>query len=307
MEHPDRVQIEYNQKGKCSGTKIEKKFDVLIGFPQTSGYFPLPTCSVIKFELDPATQSKYYCEGKLTVLMRYTLSQDYTLQNVTGKVFHQFTNSPLPNHAHCFYNRQKTALDGNRKNPIEIFQHCNLPNCTCQLQQPPPQTKPPQTNSPQTNLLQTQYLLQVGMGDKPKTKEVPKVGTGDKPKTKEVPNVGMGDKPKTKEVPKVGMGDKPKTKEVPKVATGDKPKTKEVPKVGTGGKPKTKEVPNVGVGDKPKTKEVPKVGMGDKPKTKEVPNMGMGDKPKKKRRSQGGDRENPKSSLRTTPTKKHKI
>ena len=115
-----------------------------IGFPQTSGYFPLPTCSVIKFKLDPATQSKYYCEGKQRVLTRYTLTQDYTPKNVTGKVFHQFTNSPLPNQAHCFYDRQKTALNGNRKKPIKIFEYCNLPNCTCQLQQPHPPNQPPQ-------------------------------------------------------------------------------------------------------------------------------------------------------------------
>ena len=179
-KNPDRVQIEYNQKGKRSGTKIEEKFDVLIGFPQTSGYFPLPTCSVINFQLDPATQSKYYCDGKPTVLTRYTLTEDYTLQNVTGKVFHQFTNSPLPNHADCFYDMQKTALDGNRKNPLKIYKYCNLPNCTCKLQLPPP----PKPTPIQTNPLQTQYLLQFGTWDKPKTKEVPQVGTGDKPKTK---------------------------------------------------------------------------------------------------------------------------
>ena len=229
LQHPDIVQIEYNGKGKCSGTKIEKKFDVPIGFPQRIGYYPLPTCSVIKFKLDPANQSQYYCQGKPTVLTRYTLSQDYTFQNVPGKVFHQFTNSCLPNHAHCFYDMQNTALNGNRRNPIKIFQYCNFPNCTCQAQQPPPPNQPPQTNplqtnplqtnplqtnplqtSPlQTNPLQTQYLLQVGMGDKPKTKEVPKVGMGDKPKAKEVPNVGMRDKPKKNEVPKVGMGEIP--------------------------------------------------------------------------------------------------
>ena len=61
------------------------------------------------------------------------------------------------------------------------------------------------------------------MGDKPKTKEVPKVGTGDKPNTKEVSKVGTGDKPQISEVPNVGMGDKTKTKEVPKVGTGEAP------------------------------------------------------------------------------------
>ena len=47
------------------------------------------------------------------------------------------------------------------------------------------------------------------MGDKPKTKEVPKVGMGDKPKTKEVPKVGMGDTPQISDVPKVGAGELP--------------------------------------------------------------------------------------------------
>ena len=111
-------------------------------------------CHVIKFKLDPATQTKYYCEGKPTVLTRYTLSEDYTLQNVTGKVVHQFTNSPLPNHANCFYDMQKTALNGNKKKPIKIYQVCNLPNCTCQPQQLPPQPTPPYqppTNQPHTN------------------------------------------------------------------------------------------------------------------------------------------------------------
>ena len=49
----------------------------------------------------------------------------------------------------------------------------------------------------------------MGMGDKPKTKEVPKVGVGDKFKINEVLNVGMGDKPKTNKVPKVGVGEAP--------------------------------------------------------------------------------------------------
>ena len=84
---------------------------------------------------------------------------------------------------------------------------------------------------PQTNPIQTQYLSKVGMGDKPKSKEVPKVGIGDKPKTEEVPEVGTGDKPKTKEVPKVGEGEKPKTQELSNVGMGDKPKTNEVPRV----------------------------------------------------------------------------
>ena len=53
LEDPDRGQIEY-KNCKKSGTKIEKKFDVLIGFAQYSGYSQYPYCSVIKFELDPA-------------------------------------------------------------------------------------------------------------------------------------------------------------------------------------------------------------------------------------------------------------
>ena len=86
LEDPDIVEIEYNKRGKYSGTKIEKKFDVPIGFPNKSGYFPYPTCSVIKFEFNPANQIKFYSDGKPTVLMRYTLSQDYTLQNGPGSV-----------------------------------------------------------------------------------------------------------------------------------------------------------------------------------------------------------------------------
>ena len=225
------MQIEYNTKGKYSGTKIEKKFDVVIGFPNRTWYYPLPTCSVIKFELDPANQSQFYSEGKPTLLARYTLSQDYTLQNGPGKVFHKFTNSSLPNHANYFYDRQNNLLDGNRTDPIHIYQYCNLPNCTCQAQQPAP---PPLH---QTNPLQTQEVPMVGMGNKPKTKEVPKVGIGDKPKAKEVPKVGTGHKPKTKEVPKVGTGDKPQISEVLNVGTGDKPKKNKVPKVGVGEAP----------------------------------------------------------------------
>ena len=143
LEDSDIVKIEYNTRGKYSGTKIEKKFDVPIGLTNKSGYFPYPTCSVIKFELNPANQIKFHSDGKLTVLMRYTLSQDYTLQNGPGKVFHKFTNSSLPNHADCFFDRQNTALDGNRTDPISIYTYCNLPQCTCQVQQPPPPNQPP--------------------------------------------------------------------------------------------------------------------------------------------------------------------
>ena len=109
-----------------------------IEFAQYSGYYQYPYCSVIKFELDPAYQCKYYCEGKPTVLIRYTLTEDYTLKNVSGTVFHEFTHSTLPNHITCLFDRKNTALDGNRRNPIKIFQYCTLPNCTCKPPQPPP-------------------------------------------------------------------------------------------------------------------------------------------------------------------------
>ena len=260
---------------------------MLIGFAQYSGYSQYPYCSVIKFELDPAYRCKYYCEGKPRVLMRYTLTEDYTLKNVSETVFHEFTHSTLPNHATCLFNRKNTAINGNRRNPIEIFQYCSLPNCTCKPPQPPP---------PQTHPLQTQYVLQLGTGDKHQSKEVAKVGTGDKsqlkevakvgtwdkPQSKEVAKVPTGDKPQSKEVAKVGSWDKPQSKEVAKLWTGDKPQSKEVAKVGNGDKPRYKEVAKVGNGEKPKKKEVAKVEMGEKPKTREVPNMEMGEKPKKK-------------------------
>ena len=199
------MEIEYNTRGKYSGTKIEKKFDVPIGFPNKSGYFPYPTCSVMKFKLNPANQIKFHSDGKPTVLMRYTLSQDYTLQNGPEKVFHKFTNSSLPNHADCFFDRQNTTLDGNRTDPISIYTYCNLPQCTCQAQQPPPPNQCP-TNQPPTNPI----FSQSGDGDKPKTKEVPRVGMGDKPKTKEVPKVGMGPNPKQRRCPRWGRGTNPK-------------------------------------------------------------------------------------------------
>ena len=132
LQDPDIVEIEYNTKGKKSGTKIEKKFDVAIGFPNKTGYYPLPMCSVIKFELNPSSQKKFYSEGKPRVPTRYTLSKDYTLQNGPGKVFHKFTNSSLSNHANCFFNRQNTTLDRNRTNTISIYEYYNLLDCTCQ-------------------------------------------------------------------------------------------------------------------------------------------------------------------------------
>ena len=135
--------IEYNTRGKYSGTKIEKKFDVAIGFPNKTAYYPYPTCSVIKFKLNPANQSKFYCAGKPTVLTRYTVSQDYTLQNGPGKVFHKFTNSCLPNHTDCFFDRENSLLDVNRTDPITIYKNCNLPYCTCQVKQATTPNQPP--------------------------------------------------------------------------------------------------------------------------------------------------------------------
>ena len=137
--------IEYNTRGKYSATKIEKQFDVAIGFPNITYQYQFPTCSVIKFELNPADQQKFFCGGKPTVLTRYTVSQDYTLKNGPGKVFHMFTNSSLPNHANCFFDRTNSHLDGNRTNPIAVYQNCNLPYCTCQGKQTTPPTNPLQT------------------------------------------------------------------------------------------------------------------------------------------------------------------
>ena len=199
------------------------------------------------FEFNPP-DPRYSSQGKLTVLKRYTVSQNYTLQNGTGKVFHMFTSSSLPNHAECFFDRRNSHIDGNRANPIMVYKKCQLPYCTCQGKQ----------TTPQTNPLQTQDLPKVGMGDKPKTQEIPKVGMGYKPKTQDLPKVRTGDKPKTQDLSKVGMGDKPKTQDFPKVGTGDKPKTQDLPKVGMGDKPKTNEVPKVGRVDPLQTKEVPR-------------------------------------------------
>ena len=149
------------------------------------------------FELNPANQSKFYCAGKLTVLMRYTVHQDYTLQNGPGKVFHKFTNSCLPNHADCFFDRENSLLDGNRTDPITVYKNCNLPYCTCQVKQPTPPNQLP------TNPISSQG----GGGGQTQNKGGAQAGDGEKPKTKEVPNVGMGDKPKINKVPKVGVGE----------------------------------------------------------------------------------------------------
>ena len=224
--------IEYDTRGKYAATKIEKKFDVLIGFPDIM--YQLPMCSVIKFKFNPPNP-RYYSDGKLTVLKRYTVSQNYTLQNGTGKVFHLFTNSSLPNHAKCFFDRRNSHIDGNRTDPITVYEKCQLPNCTCQGKQTTlpsnqPPTNPGSSQCGDRDKPKTQDLFKVGTGDKPKTQHLPKVGTGDKPKTQDLPKVGTGDKPKTQDVPKVGMGDKPKMKEVPKVGRADPPQTKEVPK-----------------------------------------------------------------------------
>ena len=170
---------------------------------------------------------------------------------------------------------QNTSLDGNRGNPISIFQYCNLPNCICQVQQQPPHHK----QTPPANPLQTQYLPHMGMGGQTQNKGGAQGGDRGQTQNKGGAQGGDGVKPQISDVPKVGMGDKPKTKEVPKVGMGEKPQISDVPKVGMGDKPKTKEVPKVGMGDKPKTKEVPKVGMGDKPQISDVPKEEAGELP----------------------------
>ena len=119
LNEPDIVVIEYNTRGKYAATKIEKKFYVPIGFPNITYQYQFPTCSVIRFKLNPANQ-RYFSQGKLTVLKKYTISKDYTLQNGPGKVFHMFTNSSLPNHTNCFFDRTNCRLDGNRTNPIAV-------------------------------------------------------------------------------------------------------------------------------------------------------------------------------------------
>ena len=165
LQDPDIVVIAYNTRGKYSGTKIEKKFDVAIGFPNKTAYYPYPTCSFIKFELNPANQIKFYCVGKLTVLMRYTVSEDYTLQNGPGKVFHKFTNSSLPNHTDCFFDRKNSLLDGNRTNPINIYQNCNLPYCTCQVKQ---------ATSPKPTPYKPNMFPRWGWGTNPKQRRCPR-------------------------------------------------------------------------------------------------------------------------------------
>ena len=241
LQDPDIVEIEYNTRGKYSGTKIEKKFDVPIGFPNKGGYFPYPMCSVIKFKLNPANQKNFYSEGKPTVLMRYTLSQDYTLQNGPGKVFHKFTNSSLPNHTHCFFDRQNTALDRNRTNPIYVYQYCNLPQYTCQVQQPPPPNQPPtnpiSSQSGDGGQTQNKGGAQSGDGGQTQNKGGAQGGDGGQTQNKGGAQGGDGGQPKTKEVPKVGTGKNPQISKVPNVGTGDKPKTNKVPKVGVGGSP----------------------------------------------------------------------
>ena len=152
--------INYNTRGKYKATKIEKKFDVLIGFPDITYQYQLPMCSVIKFEFNPPNL-RYFSQGKPTVLKRYIVSQNYTLQNGTGKVFHMFTNSSLSNHAECFFDRRNSCIDRNRTDPITVYEKCQLPYCTCQGKQ----------TTPQTNPLQTQDLPKVGIGDKPKTQD----------------------------------------------------------------------------------------------------------------------------------------
>ena len=103
--------------------------------------YPLPMCRVIKFEFNPP-DPRYSSQGKLTVRKRYTVSQNYTLQNGTGKVFYLFTNSSLPNHTECFFDRRISCIDGNRTDPITVYKKCQLPYCTCQGKQTTPPPKP---------------------------------------------------------------------------------------------------------------------------------------------------------------------
>ena len=226
------MEIEYNTKGKKSGTKIEKKFDVVIGFSNITYQYQFPMCSVVKFELNPVDQQQFFCGGKLTVLMRYTVSQDYTHFHTVHKQF--FIKS-----CWLFLWQNKTpTLDGNRTNPIAVYQNCNLLDCTCQGKHDNP--------LPQTNPLQTQYL--------------PKVGTGDKPKMKEVSKVGMGDKPNNKGSAQGGDGGQTQNKGgCLRWGQGTNPKQRRCPRWGWGKNPKPKDLPNVEMGDKPKKNEVPKV------------------------------------------------
>ena len=278
LEKPDRVQIEYNKKGKHSGTKIEKKFDVPIGFLQTSGYYPFPMCSIIKFELDPATQSKYYSDGKPTILMRYTLTEDYILKNVTGKVFHHFTNSPLPNHADCFYDMQKHALNRNRKNPIKIYKYCNLPNCTCKPQLPPPQPTPPyqpHTNQPPANPIPSTILdweQAQNQGGAPSWDWGQTQNEGGAPSWDWGQAQNQGGAPSWDWRQAQNQGGAPSWDWGQVQNQGGAPswdwgqaQNKGGAQCGDREKPKTKEVPNVGTGEKPKRNDVPKVGMGEIP------------------------------------------
>ena len=308
LENPDRVQLEFNKKGKCSGTKIEKKFDVPIGFPQTSGYYPFPTCSVIKFELDPATQSKYYSDSKPTILMRYTLSEDSKMSQEKSSTSSQTVLYQIM--LTVSTTGKKTPSTETEKTPLKSINivtsqtaHVNR-NYQPPKPTPPyqPPTNQPHTNQPPTNPIPSTIL---DWGQAQNQGGAPTWDWG-QTQTKDVPQVGTGDKPKTKEVPQVWTGDKPKTKEVPKVGTGDKPKTKEVPQVGTGEKPKTKEVNNVGTGEKPKQRKCPMWGQG-RNQNKGGAQCGDGGETQKKRHSESGDRGNPNSSLWTTPTKKRKI
>ena len=216
--------IEYNTKGKYSGTKIEKKFDVVIGFPNKTAYYPNPMRCVIKLKLYTTNQINFYCTGKPTVLTRYTISQDYTLQNGPGKVIHKFTNSSLPNHADCFFNSKNSLLNGNRTNPINIYQNCNLPYCTCQVKQAIPPNQPPTNPIPsqgggggQTQnkggtqggdggQTQNKGGAQGGDGGQTQNKGGAQGGDGEKPNINELLNVGKGTNPKQKQCPRWGQG-----------------------------------------------------------------------------------------------------
>ena len=215
LQDPDIVQIEYNTRGKYSGTKKEKKFDVAIGFPNKTAYYPYPMCSVIKFELDPTNQSKFYCEGKPTVLMRYTLSQDYTFQNIPGKVLHKFTNSSLPNHADCFFDRQNTTLDGSRTNPIYVYQYCNLT---------PVHLSSTTTNPPKPTSYKPNIFPRWGQGTNPKKRRCPRWGQRRNPKQRKCLRCGWGRNPKQRRYPRWGWGTNPKQRRCPRWGWGTNPK-----------------------------------------------------------------------------------
>ena len=156
----------------------------MIGFPNTT-YYPFPTCIVIKFKLNPADPKKFYCGGKPTVLMRYTVIQDYTLQNGPGKVFHTFTNSSLPNHTNCFFNRTNSHLDRNRTDPITIYQVVTSPTAPVKG-----------NNSPKPTPYKPSIFPRWERGTNPKQRRCPRLWRGTNPKPNIFPIRGQGTNPK---------------------------------------------------------------------------------------------------------------